>query len=66
MAKLFWYFLLSMSGALIGISLAEYFGQRTNDLTLYLFIAGLILAVFSAWGLKKYAGIGFFSKKTHK
>lgn len=66
MTRLFWYFMLAISGGLIGISLVGFFTQTAGAITIYLLILGLILSVISFWGAKKYAGIGFFSNKSHK
>lgn len=63
MQKLFWYLLTGISGALIGTALVEFLTGRAGEITIYLLIAGLVLAAISAWGAKKYAGIGFFSNK---
>ncbi|WP_422122317.1 hypothetical protein DHX103_10935 [Planococcus sp. X10-3] len=63
MTRLFWFFMLSISGILFGYALSQLIGQRTGEIAIYLLISGLILSVISAWGLKKYVGIGFFSNK---
>lgn len=66
MTRLFWYIMLAVSGGLIGLSLSQLLNQRPEEMTIYLLFSGLILSIISAWGLKNYAGIGFFAKKTHK
>lgn len=63
MTRLFWYFMLAISGGLIGLSLSQLLNQRPEEMTIYVLFTGLILSIISAWGLKKYADIGFFSKK---
>lgn len=65
MIRLFWGIMTGISGALISIALMDFLMQRSNEVTPYILIAGLIMVVISAWGMKKYAGIGFFSKKSH-
>ena len=61
--RLFWYFMLAISGTLLGITGGQLLSQNTGETTFYLFISGLIFAVITAWGMKKYLGVGFFSNK---
>ncbi len=63
MMRLIWGIMTGISVALIVIALMDFLMQRSGEVTIYILIAGLILTVFSAWGMKKYAGIGFFSNK---
>ncbi|MFD1030174.1 hypothetical protein [Metaplanococcus flavidus] len=63
MARLFWYFMLSISGIVFGYALSQFINQRAEEITIYLSVSGLILFIISVWGLQKYAGIGFFSNK---
>ncbi|MCM3611672.1 hypothetical protein M4S82_10445 [Planococcus sp. MERTA32b] len=63
MTRLFWGVMTGISAALIVIALMDFWMQRSGDITIYILIAGLILTVFSAWGMMKYTGAGFFSNK---
>lgn len=63
MTRLFWGIITGISAALIVIALMDFLMQRSGEVTIYILIAGLIMLVISAWGMKKYGGIGFFSNK---
>lgn len=63
MVRLFWGVMTGISAALIVIALMDFLMQRSGEITIYILIAGLILTVISAWGMKKYTGVGFFSNK---
>ena len=63
MTRLFWFFMMALSGTLLGSSLGQLLSQNTGEITIYLFISGLIFAAITGWGMKKYLGMGFFSNK---
>ncbi|WP_084242879.1 hypothetical protein [Planomicrobium okeanokoites] len=63
MVRLFWGIMTGISAALIVIALMDFLMQRSGEFTIYILIAGLIMAAISAWGMMKYTGVGFFSNK---
>lgn len=64
MKSSFWYFVTAISGGLIGISIVRFFVLDIRDHTIFLFIAGLILAAVGTWGMRKYLGMGYFPNKS--
>ncbi|RLQ91315.1 hypothetical protein [Planomicrobium sp. Y74] len=63
MKLLFWVIMTGISVGITVSALMAFLMQRSGEFTIYILIAGLVMTVISAWGMKKYAGTGYFSNK---